>query len=120
MPTVREILKSRDRRIVSPRRGNCGHESNSGTFDEDRGNVLLDSSFLKGRRTRVTSSPERFNSRVVSGRVQLEESPIEDVEVEGMPVQEVRRKMPGVGGAELLLNNLCIYIYILLNNLHIY
>ncbi|KAK9300020.1 hypothetical protein QLX08_007140 [Tetragonisca angustula] len=88
LPTVREILKSRDRRIVSPRRGNCGHESNSGTFDEDRGNVLLDSSFLKGRRTRVTSSPERFNSRVVSGRVQLEESPIEDVEVEGMPVQE--------------------------------
>ncbi|KAK1130656.1 hypothetical protein K0M31_018772 [Melipona bicolor] len=100
LPIFRKILKSRDRRIVSPRRGDCGYESNSGTFDEDRWNVLLDSSFLKGRRTRVIASPERFNSGMVLGKAQLEERSTEDVEVERMPVTEVRRKVPEVGPSE--------------------
>ncbi|CAD1476207.1 unnamed protein product, partial [Heterotrigona itama] len=99
LPTLREILNTRDRRIVSPRRGSCGYENNLGTIDEDRRNVLLDSSFLKERRTRSSASPERFNSRVVLGRAQLDESLTEDVEVERMPVTEVRRKVSGVGSS---------------------
>ena len=99
MPTLREILKSRDRRIVSPRRGSCGYESNLGTFDEGSRTLLLDSSFLKERHARSSVSSERFNSKVVLGRDQLEESLTEDVDVERMPVTEIRRKVLGVEGS---------------------
>ncbi|KOX69644.1 Calcium/calmodulin-dependent protein kinase kinase 2 [Melipona quadrifasciata] len=99
LPALRENLKSRGPRIVSPRRGSSGYESNLGTFDEDRRNsssvdVLQDSSFLKERR-RSSVSLKRLNSRVVLGRA--EESLTEDVEVERMPTTEVHREVSGAG-----------------------
>ena len=99
LPALRENLKSRGPRIVSPRRGSSGYESNFGTFDEDRRNsssvdVLQDSSFLKERR-RSSAGLKRLNSRVVLGRA--EESLTEDVEVERMPTTEVYREVSGAG-----------------------
>ncbi|CAD1479659.1 unnamed protein product, partial [Heterotrigona itama] len=99
LPALRENLKSRGPRIVSPRRGSSGYESNFGTFDEDRRNsssvdVLQDSSFPKERR-RSSAGLKRLNSRVVLGRA--EGSLTEDVEVERMPTTKVRREVSGAG-----------------------
>ena len=98
LPALRENLRSRGARIVSPRRGSSGYESNLGTFDEDRRNsssvdVSQDSSFPKERR-RSSASLKRLNSRVVLGRA--EESLTEGVEVERMPTAEVHREVSGL------------------------
>ncbi|XP_053985779.1 uncharacterized protein LOC128880098 [Hylaeus volcanicus] len=103
LPTLRNIIKSREPKIVRPRRESSGYASNLGTFDEDgrtslSGDVLQDlSSFLKDKRWSFTGS-KRLNSRVIVGRA--EESLTEevvDIGADEMPTTEVHRKVSSTG-----------------------